>query len=38
VLKVIDFTSDRKRMSMVVKNLKNGKVTNFMKGADLAIV
>jgi magnesium-transporting ATPase (P-type) len=34
----LEFTSDRKRMSVIVKNLNTGKITNFMKGADIAIV
>lgn len=38
ILKVIDFDSDRKRMSMVVKREGDGKVYNFMKGADFAIL
>ena len=36
VLRVIDFTSDRKKMSVIVRG-PNGKVTNFIKGADMAI-
>jgi phospholipid-translocating ATPase len=38
VLKVIAFTSERKRMSVVVKRQSDGKVLSFMKGADSAIV
>ena len=38
ILKVIEFTSDRKRMSMVVKRMNDGRVFNFIKGADFAIV
>jgi len=38
ILRVIEFTSDRKRMSVVVKNMENGKIINFIKGADLAIL
>jgi magnesium-transporting ATPase (P-type) len=38
ILKVVDFTSDRKRMSVVVKRENDGKVINFIKGADIAII
>ena len=38
ILKMIEFTSDRKRMSMVVKRMNDGRVFNFIKGADFAIV
>lgn len=38
VLKIIDFTSDRKRMSVIVKRESDGKVINFIKGADMAII
>lgn len=38
LLKVIDFTSDRKRMSVVVRREEDGKVINFIKGADMAII
>lgn len=38
ILRVIEFTSDRKRMSVAVKNMENGKIINFVKGADLAIL
>jgi magnesium-transporting ATPase (P-type) len=37
-MKVVDFTSDRKRMSVVVKRESDGKVINFIKGADIAII
>ena len=38
ILKVVEFTSDRKRMSVVVKREHDGKVINFIKGADLTII
>ena len=38
VLKDIKFTSDRKRMSVIVKDLSSGKVHCFTKGADIAII
>jgi len=38
ILKVIEFDSDRKRMSVVVKRQADGKVFNFIKGADLSII
>lgn len=38
ILKMIEFTSERKRMSIVVKRESDGKVLNFIKGADFAIV
>lgn len=38
VIRVIEFTSDRKRMSVIVKNLETGKIINFIKGADMAII
>jgi magnesium-transporting ATPase (P-type) len=37
-LKVVEFTSDRKRMSVIVKREGDGKVINFIKGADIAII
>ena len=37
VLRVLEFDSVRKRMSVIVKNLESGKVINFIKGADMAI-
>jgi magnesium-transporting ATPase (P-type) len=36
-LKVFEFTSDRKMMSVVVRQLKTGKVFVFAKGADSVI-
>jgi P-type E1-E2 ATPase len=38
ILKVVEFDSDRKRMSVVVKRQADGKVFNFIKGADLSII
>ena len=38
ILKVVEFTSDRKRMSVIVKRESDGKVINFIKGADIAII
>jgi magnesium-transporting ATPase (P-type) len=38
VLKIVEFTSDRKRMSVIVKREHDGKVFNFIKGADIAII
>jgi phospholipid-translocating ATPase len=38
ILKVVEFTSDRKRMSVVVRREHDGKVINFIKGADIAII
>jgi len=37
VLRVEEFTSDRKRMSVVVRN-ESGAIINFIKGADVAII
>lgn len=37
-MRVIEFTSDRKRMSVIVKNLDNGQIINFSKGADNSII
>lgn len=37
VLRVLEFDSVRKRMSVIVKDIKSGKVINFVKGADMAI-
>ena len=36
ILKVIDFTSERKCMSVLVKN-QDGKIINYIKGADESI-
>ena len=38
IIRTIEFTSDRKMMSVIVKRLKDGKYINFVKGADMAIV
>jgi len=38
VLRVIDFTSDRKRMSVIVKNMKTNKIISFVKGADTTMI
>ena len=38
IIRVLEFTSDRKRMSVIVKNLESGKIINFIKGADMAIL
>ena len=36
-MKVFEFTSDRKMMSVVVKQLKTGRVFVFAKGADTVL-
>ncbi|PPD93134.1 hypothetical protein GOBAR_DD09924 [Gossypium barbadense] len=38
VLEILEFTSDRKRMSVVVKDCQNGKIVLLSKGADEAIL
>lgn len=38
IIRVIEFTSDRKRMSVIAKHLETGRITNFIKGADMAIL
>jgi len=38
IIKVIEFTSDRKRMSVIVENCETGELINYIKGADMAIV
>lgn len=38
VLDTLEFTSDRKRMSVVVKNSQTGKIFLLSKGADEAIL
>jgi len=37
ILKVVEFDSDRKRMSVIVQT-PDGKIINFIKGADVAII
>ena len=34
IMRIVDFNSTDKRMSVVVKDLKNDKVHSFVKGAD----
>lgn len=38
LLRVVEFTSERKRMSVMVKNEATGRVVNFIKGADFEIL
>jgi phospholipid-transporting ATPase len=38
VLRIIEFTSDRKKMSVIAKRDQDGKVFNFIKGADVAMI
>ena len=38
ILRVNEFTSDRKRMSVVAKDLSNDRIVSFVKGADIAIM
>jgi len=38
ILRVIEFSSDRKMMSVIVVRQGDGKVFNFVKGADMAII
>lgn len=38
LLKRIDFTSDRKRMTVVVQDMESGKITMYIKGADSVIL
>ena len=38
ILRVVEFDSNRKRMSVVVKRFSDGKIINFVKGADIAII
>jgi magnesium-transporting ATPase (P-type) len=37
-LKCFEFDADRKMMTRIVQNIKNGKVTAFCKGADSSIL
>lgn len=38
ILDILEFTSDRKRMSVVVKDLQNGVILLLTKGADEVIL
>ena len=38
VLRVVEFNSERKRMSVIVKDQSNGSVHSFVKGADMVIM
>ena len=38
ILRVVEFSSERKKMSVAVKRESDGKVLNFVKGADVAIL
>lgn len=38
ILKIKEFTNDRKRMSIVVQNKENGRIISFVKGADDSII
>ena len=38
ILRVVEFDSNRKRMSVIVKRFSDGKIINFIKGADIAII
>lgn len=38
VLEILEFTSDRKRMSVVVRDCQNGKIILLSKGADESIL
>jgi phospholipid-translocating ATPase len=38
VLRVIEFSSERKRMSVTVQRESDGKIISFVKGADMAIL
>lgn len=38
ILRVLEFDSNRKRMSVVVKRFSDGRIINFIKGADIAII
>lgn len=35
---MIEFTSDRKRMSVIVQNIETNEIISFVKGADSAII
>jgi phospholipid-translocating ATPase len=38
ILRVLEFDSDRKRMSVIVRRESDGKIINFMKGADMVMI
>jgi P-type E1-E2 ATPase len=38
ILKVIEFSSDRKRMTVIAKRMSDGKVYSFVKGGDVVII
>ena len=38
IVRVIEFSSDRKRMSVIVRHTETGRLINFIKGADMAIM
>lgn len=38
ILRNIEFTSARKMMSVLVKRVSDGKIINYVKGADMAII
>lgn len=38
VLRMIEFTSDRKRMSVIVRRTSDSQLISFVKGADTAIM
>lgn len=35
---MIEFTSDRKRMSVIVRNIETNEIISFVKGADSTII
>lgn len=38
IIRNVEFTSARKMMSVLVKRMSDGKIINFVKGADIAII
>jgi magnesium-transporting ATPase (P-type) len=38
VLKLVEFTSDRKRMSMLVRREQDGQLLSYVKGADMMMI
>jgi len=38
ILKVVKFTSERKRMSVIARRQNDGRIFNFLKGADDVII